>query len=405
MNLLDLGQLYFGAYNAAAERRQRDEAMQAQADQTAWERGRAEKQDQLAADQLKAQADARRQLFDATKRLRNGDASALDEIAAINPELGAKYRSQFDEANNARRQKTATVMRQLSTMPEGPQRDMALDYVFRNSEGPDAMFARPDYHGSDVTPEGRAQFAAQADAVLGPEKAPERKVDNDMVIAASRLGYGGDVAAAEKDPRWGATLDKLTQSRGTTVNNNVGGPGGPAVGLTTAGQTSVQGEVMDADKSLAQLDRIDKAVADAGGAASLASLWERGKAAAGSVAANTPIGGMVDKEGLRKRRFAESAIATFRNAIFNKLSGAAVSDAEMDRLMQSVPDVGDSEADLTAKIAAWRSNLEFERKYGMDALLKGLASNRGPGAEPGPRPEALAGSPGASDIVNALRAP
>lgn len=225
------------------------------------------------------------------------------------------------------------------------------------------------------------QLRGSSSGVLGPPK-PE---DNETVAFSRQLEAAGLPAGSAQHQAMmrrfnEAQIRKMEREPKGGMVINMPGAGGPAVGLTTGQAGAVQGEVMTADKSLAQMDRIDRLVADAGGAGELASMWERGKAKVGSVVSNTPLGGDVDKEKLRRRRTAESAIATFRNTIYSKLSGAAISDSERERLMESVPDVGDSEADFAAKMSAWRENLAYERQYGMDALLKGISSGATHGA-------------------------
>lgn len=232
-----------------------------------------------------------------------------------------------------------------------------------------------------VTPAQAAMdMQGRASGVLGPPDPAKTQRDPRSTFAQQLVdaGYaqGSERFNGEMARYNAAQLARMEREpKGMTIN--LGGASGEgAVGLVPPQQSKVQEDVITADKALAQLGRIDKSVRAAGGPAEMASLWERGKSALGSAVSTTPIGGSVDKEKLVRRRTAESNIATFRNAIFNKLSGAAVSEPEMDRLMQSVPDVGDSAADYTAKVATWKANLEFERQYGMDALVDGIRSGK-----------------------------
>ena len=240
------------------------------------------------------------------------------------------------------------------------------------------------------------------------EKAPP-EMRQGLVKRMGELVQRGEIedfdfglAAPEEKPK-GLDAERLAEterhnramenrkSDGITVNvGGQGQPGQPAnVPLDQAPRNKAMGEVMDADKALAQLGRIDEAVAAIGGAEKLGAVGERAGAVISDVMAKTVGVGPQAQQNLGARNDAVSQISTFRNAIYNKLSGAAVSDSELERMMESVPGPTDSAPVFNAKMKTWRKNLEFEREYGMKALVEGLRNKTGSGNDIAAEIEAL----------------
>ena len=150
---------------------------------------------------------------------------------------------------------------------------------------------------------------------------------------------------------------------------NVGGQG---VGLTTASQTQQQGKVLDANLRLRQLDRLDRAISDAGGHETIGSYAADLEAEGKTFLSKEGFATKKQKESLRKRGTAVAAIGGFTNQIISDLSGANVPPAEMERMVQSLPTVDDEASAREAKVQAWRENLLIIREYGADALVNGI---------------------------------
>ena len=343
MNLLDIGQIYLGAYDSAKQRAR-----------SQWERDRADRQDAMIESERKRDADERKRRFDAIGAARKGD---YGPIGAVDPELAIK----FDEIERGKAEKrslaTANIKRQIASAPDDQRRAAILDYAYRNSQGPSAIFDPLDAAGPDIAPEDVNTLGAEADAVLGPSPKEEPKTTGDIT----------EYELAKRDPAFARYQERMRRAGASRVN--VGGEG---VGLTTASQTQQQGRVLDADKRLAQLDFLEASISDAGGHETIGSYAEDLKAQAKTLMSKSGFATKEDKSALRARAKAVSAIGGFTNQIISDLSGANVPPAEMERMVQSLPTVDDEASAREAKVQAWRENMLIVRKHGVDALVNGI---------------------------------
>jgi hypothetical protein len=176
-------------------------------------------------------------------------------------------------------------------------------------------------------------------------------------------------------------MEKARAGKAPKTNIQIG-PDGKSQTLTTAEQTQQQAKVINARRRLQQLDSIDQSIAKLGGTRELSSWWNSAEAAALNTADRSDVLGGFVSDSTRKRLGARAAavadLASFRNEIINELSGAAVSESEMKRMVQSIPGPEDSSSVLDAKKATWRRNLQYIDKFGVDALFRGISENRMP---------------------------
>lgn len=356
----------FDAVMRGRERREQRDRL-ARLDQLAFERDTFER-DRLVRADMAEQAQAR----DATRAKQEQQAAASQAEKAKRTSNALRFVAQGIRENPENRLRYQGMLQDLAKRGD-------IDPV----EMP-GLQASDDEVGAWVT-----SIEGQAAAALGPQQPQKQQRDPRSAFAQQLidegLAYGSDPFNRRMAEYNTAELAKQKRQPGPGVVVNTGAPQqGKAIGLTQSQQSAVQGEIMSAEKTLAQMDRIDEAVKAAGGAGELASIWRRGGAALQGVAEKTVGLSAEGKEQLQKRRAAEASIATLRNHILNKLAGSAVSDSEQKRIMESVMDIGDSETDFNAKRAAWRENLEFELQYGTDALVEGLRTGKLGSAKPPP---------------------
>ncbi len=336
---------FWSAFDSAYQNAQQNKLQQR-------EIARQDRQDKLAEQTRAEQADRNKKLFEAIGEARGGN---LEKIELLDPELAMKYRTKFDEQAEKRRVNTANVMRQLQSAPDDERRAHMLDYVQRNSQGPNALFDPIDAPGPDLPPEQAARLGAQADAVLGPPKPEEgRQTTGDMKEAASVLGYGGDIGRAEMDPRWGRTLERLAKSRATQISVGKDLP-------TTAVQ-----DLADADTALGVVDDIFS-----------------------SFQQNVPSEGTVSQIGSRlEARVPNTGAAAYDNeadvatqVVGSFLEGGKLAEGDFNRYRKFFPRPGDSPTVAANKKAALTRMIQRRSEARRSAL--GGAGYRVPGAQPG----------------------
>lgn len=356
-----------------------------QASQARAQRERQARADTIAAEQLKLDRDRLLAQDNREAKKAEADAKALKATQAANEK-------RFYENALRSRPQDADRISQAAR-----QRGHSIGTIVTPETMQQAQVAGVEIEDAVTADEAAESLGVEAASVLGPmapgQTPREQQVPYDEAAqrvynrSGKRRGDDGfpDLYNAEL-----AALARENESRARAgaTSVRVGPDGQTGIGLTTGQQGSVQGDIMSAEKMLAQIDRIEAEVSNAGGAGTLASLGERGVSAARSLAEKTIGISPEAKAEQERRRNAETAVATLRNSIISKLAGANVSPSEQERIMQSVPDVGDSEADFNAKLKVWRDNLEYERQYGLGALLDGLRTG-----ERAPSPKSQASSP------------
>lgn len=213
---------------------------------------------------------------------------------------------------------------------------------------------------------------------VGPMPAPTKQ---DVATFGAMAGAApppdertGDIKEFEyenQNPAYKKRRDELAEKRSTKVNNNNIMPGG-GVGLTTAQQTTTQGEVNTARKRLFQIANMRNTIAAYGGYDKFGQYASEGGAVASGI--GSKLGVKVDAAEMEKRTAAEAAIGGFSNPIISELAGANVPDGEMKRMVQSLPVVGDPGPVLKAKIDAWENNQRIIEKYGIEYLVNGIST-------------------------------
>jgi hypothetical protein len=150
--------------------------------------------------------------------------------------------------------------------------------------------------------------------------------------------------------------------------------GDKALGLTGGQQSAVQGELRGAATKLSMIDDVEQAIKDAGGHEVVSDLLRRKALQFGGTASNV-IPGVLSAENQQKLAQVarvEASLATLNNKVINELSGAAVSESEMERIAKSLPLIEDPAPVRLTKINAWKRNLGIIEKQGVDALMNGL---------------------------------
>jgi hypothetical protein len=235
----------------------------------------------------------------------------------------------------------------------------------------------PPALGSDPQQMAQFQAEAQAGATMRGEKPPDQPLDE--IAKRVILGRGIQPTQPEFQPAYQEELERdrresERRARAGASSVTVDAGGGKSVGLTTAAQTTQQGEVIKADKRLQQIDQIEDAIDAAGGYNAYASYAAEGRGAARRV--GSKLGVDVDEQAIERRADVEAAIGGFTNPVISELAGANVPDGEMKRMVQSLPTVDDDGPTLKAKIRAWRKNTEIIRQNGVGYLVDGIKSGK-----------------------------
>jgi hypothetical protein len=206
-------------------------------------------------------------------------------------------------------------------------------------------------------------------------------------LNTDQLDYARILSSKGLDPRdqknWGgyeSYLAKQTKARAPSTTNIVGG----AVAPTTAGQTTQQGAVLQAQMRLELLGNMKKAIAEAGGYDAVTSFVPEGGAVP-KMMSRAGMGSEYSAAAIKLRSRAVAAIGGFTNPIISELAGANVPDGEMRRMVQSLPTVDDAGPELEAKIEMWGENLKIMERFGIDYLVNGIRT----GAIPLPGETAL----------------
>ena len=249
---------------------------------------------------------------------------------------------------------------------------------------PDIMLSAfpAEYQAQQVAAEDR-QRAIRSAQISDASKMQQMRELNPLVyeIAAQYKLGRGDEEAILADPRVGRDIQQHFRAglEGRSKGSgNIFMPGG-GTAMPTGAVTTAINEVRGIDQQIKMLDNMGAAIKNAGGHQQLSSIPEAGKAAwSGFISRlNSNLVSPEDVKKFGARGAAVAEVATFRNMIFNKLSGAAVSESEMKRLMESVPDVVDPWYVREAKMRSWDNNLRMSRDAGYDDITQGIKAMSG----------------------------
>jgi hypothetical protein len=201
------------------------------------------------------------------------------------------------------------------------------------------------------------------------------KVTNLMTEILAKNNYSGREGEGLQDPVVQQQLDEAMKSRETAAKrplaNVVVNNASP---LTTGNLAKQQMKVAEADEKLWMLDQMEKDIENAGGHEEISSIVKQAGADILGWKSRVFTGSLTpdQEERLGRRARAVSTLSTFMNAVFRDISGAAIMEHEMERLMKSVPTPSDPSFVRKAKMAAWRRNFEIIREAGFSSIKEGI---------------------------------
>jgi hypothetical protein len=386
MNLLDLGQLFYGAYDKSQQNAMRREQLDMEKQRFAADKERQKAADGANLAGLERERE-KRSILAQLYAPEGGPPAApgveqklLADLATRDPEAARQFAiDRQGQAETQRKregemsQAAANIQRALANAPTPEARAAIEQRAFDLQKK--GLLGRFEVSGPASRPEQVAGLGAQADAVLGSD-AP--KPTGDMVEFVSISGL------QPNNPRFGPAFDawkeQQNRSKATQINNSVG-----SVGLTQTTQTDQQKEVIKSRLRLQQLGNMREAIEAAGGYDALGSYRERGAAAYSEIARKA--GAQTDEDAMARRASAIAAVGGFTNPIVSELSGANVPPSEWDRVVQSLPDpINDSGPVLKAKIDGWERNLKIIDEFGVDYLVNGITTGKIKLPENGARP-------------------
>lgn len=296
--------------------------------------------------------------------LRLADPRRFEQVQAAN----AANEKARQEQESKRIAAAANVERMYQQTPDDKKQDFVQRYRSLGDSVPQIDFENI----------GKAQIQNIAMGGQLPDN-PKGQFAEETVLVANRLGYS-DPSMALSDPRYKETLESIAREEiikrragATNISNQVGGS---SVGLTGSQQSNQQGEVIGARLQLKQLGAIDRDIAAAGGYGEIEGLANKGEDFVRQKFASIGMTSDEANKAIAARAKVVASVASLRNKVISQLSGAAVSDSEMERLVESLPTVGEPEAVFNAKMEAWKQNLEIIAEHGVDALVSGVRTKQ-----------------------------